>query len=619
MKHKERAPVSLSRRDFSLALASSMVLAPAARAAGNTAAPAAAGTTDAALTAFLDAAFEAQLALDPEELTGLGRKEQQDRFTDPSDAAAAARLAWRRGNVAAMRARFDRAALGEDALVSYDMWVLELERAEDALKWRGHEYIFDRNGPHTGLPNFLINKHRVDTPADMEAYVARVAALGPTLDAYLVRAKASAARGIRMPGFAYDQSIDMIGRLVSGAPFDGGADNALYADAKKKAAGLVAAGRIDAAAADALTARVAGAMTGSMKPAYDRLSAWLAADRAQASAQPQGAGALPDGAAYYRAALRRQTTTDMTADEIHALGLAEVARIRAEMEALKARIGFAGTLEDFFVLLRGDDRFYVPNDDAGRAAYLKLADTYLAGMRARLPEQFGRLPRAGLIVKRVEAFREEPGGAAHYAHAAPDGSRPGIFYVHLADTRATPTYEIEGTVYHEGLPGHHMQIALAQEMVGTPEFRKNYSYGAYAEGWALYVERLAKEMGFYTDPYSDFGRLGREIWRAIRLVVDTGIHAKGWSEDEALAYYAANSPQPIGKIRSEIRRYFVMPGQATSYKVGMQRILALRDKAKAALGSRYDQRRFHECVLGRGSVPLPVLEAQVDRWIAAPA
>ena len=199
-----------------------------------------------------------------------------------------------------------------------------------------------------------------------------------------------------------------------------------------------------------------------------------------------------------------------------------------------------------------------------------------------------------------------------------DGSRPGIFYVHLADTRATPTYEIEGTVYHEGHPGHHMQIALAQEMTGTPEFRKNYFYGAYGEGWALYVERLAKEMGFYTDPYSDFGRLGREIWRAIRLVVDTGIHAKGWSEAEALAFYTANSPQPIGKIRSEIRRYFVTPGQATSYKVGMQRILALRDRARTALGPRYDQRVFHEIILGRGSVPLPVLEAQIDRWIAAP-
>jgi len=604
--------VRLSRREFSLALATSALVAPAARAATT------GGKSDADFTAFLDAAFEAELALDPEQLTSLGRKEQQDRFTDPSDASALARLKWRRANVAEMKKSFDRASLGDDARVSYDMWALELERAEASTKWRSHNYIFDRNGPHTGLPNFLINQHRVDTPADMEAYVARVAALGPTLDIYLGRAKASAAKGIRMPGFAYDQSIELIGRLTSGAPFGEGEDNALYADAKAKAAGLVATGKIDAAAADAVTARVAAAMTGSLRPSYDRIKAWLEADRTAAGDAPHGVGALPDGAAYYNAMLRLQTTTGMTADEIHDLGLAEVARIRAEMEALKATIGYAGKLEDFFVFLRSDDRFYVANDDAGRAIYLKKAEDYLAGMRARLPEQFGRLPKADLIVKRVEAFREEPGGAAHYSPAALDGSRPGIFYVHLADTRATPLYEIEGTVYHEGLPGHHMQIALAQEQTGTPEFRKNYFYGAYGEGWALYVERLAKEMGFYTDPYSDFGRLGREIWRAIRLVVDTGIHAKGWSEEQALAFYTANSPQPIGKIRSEIRRYFVNPGQATSYKVGMQRILALRDKARKTLGGRYDQKMFHEIVLGRGSLPLSVLEAQVDRWIAAP-
>ena len=493
-------------------LAASLVAAPAARAAGR------GGANDAALTAFLDAAFEAEIALDPEQLTQLGRKEQQDRFTDPSDAAAVARLEWRRGSVAAMKRQFDRATLSDDARVSYDMWVLELERAEASTKWRGHNYIFDRNGPHTGLPNFLINQHRVDTLVDMEAYMARVAALGPTLDVYLGRAKASAAKGVRMPGFAYDQSIELVERLTTGAPFDDSADNALFADAKEKVAGLVTAGKIDAAAANSFTTGVAAAMTGSMKPAYERLRAWLTADRANAATEPRGAGSLPDGAAYYNAMLRLQTTTDMTADEIHTLGLSEVARIRAEMEALKAKIGFEGKLEDFFAFLRSEDRFYVANDDAGRAIYLKTAEDYLTGMRARLPEQFGRLPKADLIVKRVEAFREEPGGAAHYSPAALDGSRPGIFYVHLADTRATPTYEIEGTVYHEGLPGHHMQIALAQEMTGTPEFRKNYFYEHYGEGWALYVERLAKEMGFYTDPYSDFGRLGREIWRGIRLV-----------------------------------------------------------------------------------------------------
>jgi uncharacterized protein (DUF885 family) len=192
-----------------------------------------------------------------------------------------------------------------------------------------------------------------------------------------------------------------------------------------------------------------------------------------------------------------------------------------------------------------------------------------------------------------------------------------VFYVHLADTMATPTFELEGTAYHEGWPGHHLQISLAQEMTGLPVFRTQYGYGAYVEGWGLYSELLAKEMGFYQDPYSDFGRLGREIWRGIRLVVDTGIHAKGWSEAQAVAYYTANSPQPAAKIRSEIRRYFVTPGQATSYKVGMVKILALRAKARAALGPRFDLRGFHDTVVGAGALPLPVLETRVDRWIAA--
>ena len=601
----------LSRRDFGLGIAGA-TLAASARAAP-------AGDLDAALTAYLDAAFEQELALDPERLTRLGRKTANDRLTDRSEAGLAAQLDWRRKNVAEMKRRFDPAKLGEDARTSYDIWVLALARAEEAYRWRGHGYVFDRNGPHTDLPNFMINTHRVDSAADMSAYGARIAAIGPALDVELAKAQAAAKAGVRAPRFAYDQAASEVTRLTTGAPFDGGADSALFADAKAKAGRLRAAGKIDAADEAAIVKAVADAMTGAMKPAYDRVGAWLAADRANASALPQGAGALPDGAAYYNAMLRQQTTTDMTAEQIHALGLSEVARIRGEMEGLKARIGFVGTLEAFFVHLRTDDRFYVTGDAAGRAKYLALADGYLAAMKARLPEMFGRLPKADLVVKRVEAFREEPGGAAHYSSGAPDGSRPGVFYVHLSDVRATPLYEIEGTAYHEGWPGHHLQISLAQELTGLPVFRTQYSYGAYVEGWGLYVERLAKEMGFYTDPYSDFGRLGREIWRAIRLVVDTGIHAKGWSEEQALAFYTANSPQPVGKIASEVRRYFVMPGQATSYMVGQAKILALRAHARAALGSRYDPRAFHDLVLGAGSLPLPVLEARVRRWVKAQA
>jgi uncharacterized protein (DUF885 family) len=603
----------LSRRDFGFSLLGATALAglPSQGLAQG------ASEADRRLTAFLDAQFEEEVRMDPQWLTRLGRKERYSELTDRSDAFAQQQVAWRRQSVAKMKAQFADAKLSEEARTSYDMWILELERAETELRWRGNDYVFVRGGPQSSLPNFLINSHAVDAPADMEAYVARTRAIGGALDQALERARRAAAAGVRPPRFAFDQSLEEVQRLTTGAPFTAGADSALFADARAKVAALQKAGRIDQAGADRLLAAQTQAMTDVMKPAYDRVAAWLTAEREKTTAEPQGVHALPDGRAYYDALLRLQTTTGMTADQIHELGLAEVKRIRGEMETLKTRIGFQGPLEDFFVFMRTDKRFFLPNTDAGRAQYLKAAEDYLSAIHARLPEEFGRLPKAPLIVKRVEAFREEAGGAAHYNSGAPDGSRPGVFYVHLADMGGTPTFELEGTAYHEGWPGHHMQISLAQEMTGQPAFRGQYGYGAYIEGWGLYSELLAKEMGFYQDPYSDFGRLGREIWRAIRLVLDTGLHAKGWSEAQALEFYAANSPQPASKMRSEVRRYLVNPGQATSYKVGMVKILALRERARQALGARYDQKGFHEAVLGAGSLPLDILEARVERWIAS--
>ncbi len=238
-------------------------------------------------------------------------------------------------------------------------------------------------------------------------------------------------------------------------------------------------------------------------------------------------------------------------------------------------------------------------------------------MKAKLPEYFGILPKADLVVKRVEAFREVPGGAQHYQPGTPDGTRPGTFYAHLSDMSAEPTYQLANIAYHEGLPGHHLQIAIAQELTGLPKFRTQYRYTAYTEGWGLYSEALAKEMGFDSDPYDDFGRLSGEMWRAIRLVLDTGIHSKGWTEEQSVKYFMDNSAQPESAVRSEVRRYFTLPGQATCYKVGMITIQRLRDEAKAALGDKFDYRAFHDVVLSGGSLPLPVLQARVRRWIAA--
>ena len=570
-----------------------------------------------ALTAFLDAQYEEEVQMDPEELTSQGRKEHYDKLTDRSEATADRQLAWRRQSVAKMKARFDRAKLDDAARTSFDLWAMELERSQIRNQWRRHRYVFARGSAHVGLPNFLINFHRVDEPADLQAYITRIGLIDEALDQLLVRAKAGAADGVRMPRFDYKQGLADIARVTKGAPFGDGPDSPLLADVKKKTEALKAAGKIDQAQADGFVKAAADTMTGQMKPAYDRLAAWLTEDMAKTPELAGGAHALPNGRAYYAAMLKLQTTTDMTADQIHDLGLAEVARIRGEMEALKTRVGFAGTLPEFFVFMRTDKQFYLPNTDEGRAQYLKRAEAFLDEMKRKMPEYFGILPKADLVVRRVEAFREIPGAAQHYFAGTPDGSRPGIYYSHLSDMNAMPTYQLQNIAYHEGLPGHHMQISIAQELTGLPKFRTQYGYTAFSEGWGLYAEALPKEMGLYTDPYNDFGRLSGEIWRAIRLVVDTGIHHKGWSEEQAVAYFMANSAQPEAAIRAEIQRYFVNPGQATCYKIGMLKLQALRDESRRELGAKFDYRKFHDVVLSGGSQPLPVVEANVKRWIAS--
>jgi uncharacterized protein (DUF885 family) len=579
-------------------------------------APDAMARASAALTAYLDAEYQEELAESPEEMTRQGIKTRYGELDDRSEAAAEKRLQWRRQSVSDMKARFTPATLNEDARLSYEIWELELKRAEVTAKWRRNRYVFSRSNATTGIPNFLINQHRVDDKADMEAYVARVGLIDDALDQLLVRAKAAQADGIHMPGFTYDQSLDELKRVTTGAPFSAGKDAALFGDAKAKIGRLVTGGKITADEGKAFEKAVADSMTTQMKPAYDRVAAFITADKPSAQTPDrQGAKALPKSAEFYDAMLYLQTTTDMTAEGIHALGLAEVARIRGEMEKVKQATGFTGTLAEFFVFMRTEKRFYLPNDDAGAAEYLKLADGYLKSMQAKLPEYFGLLPKARLEVRRVEAFREQPGAAQHYMNATPDGSRPGIFYAHLSDMNAMPTYQLENIAYHEGLPGHHMQISIQQELTGIPRFRTQYAYGAFTEGWGLYAEALAKDMGFYTDPYNDFGRLSGEMWRAIRLVVDTGIHAKGWTQQHAEDYFKANSAQPAQAIKSEIERYILGPGQATSYKIGMITIQKLRGEAQAALGSRFSYRDFHDIVLGGGALPLPVLQARVRRSI----
>ncbi|HVL41390.1 MAG TPA: DUF885 domain-containing protein, partial [Brevundimonas sp.] len=458
--------------------------------------------------------------------------------------------------------------------------------------------------------------HRVGSVSDAEAYVSRLRDSERVMGEIAAELRDRASKGVISPNFVFGPSIANTRNIIAGAPFDGGADNPVWADFQKKVGTLEA----DQATKDRLLAEGRAALTGEWKRGYEGVLAALAEVQAQAAAMPNrdgGVWRLPDGEAYYNARLQLSTTTDLTADQIHQTGLAEVARIQAEMEVIKAAVGFTGSLQDFFAFIKTDPRFQYPNTPEGKEQYLTDSRAFIARVMTDAPRYFHDLPEAALEVRSVEPWREATASVAFYNSPAPDGTRPGIYYVNLSDMTQVLKPQIEAISYHEGAPGHHFQIAYAQEIEGMPRFRRFGGYGAYAEGWGLYAERLGKEMGYYSDPYSDFGRLSLELWRAVRLVTDTGLHARRWSREDAIAYFQQNSLLSERDIVKEVERYITNPGQATSYKIGELKIRELRARAEAALGPRFDLRDYHAVVLGSGSVPLEVLEDQVDAWIAA--
>ncbi len=567
---------------------------------------------------WFDDKFEELLAFSPMMQTSLGMKTAYDQIDDFSVEGQMEQVQWWAGTTAEMEANFDYDELSDDAKLSYDMWKFRADEASRAAEYIDQGYVLHQmGGAHTGLPTFLMNEHRVDDESDMTAWIARLGGIGTAMDQVLVRAQANAEAGTRPPQFAYDAVIAESTKLTSGAPFDDGANSALWNATEERLSSLLESGTITEERAGELREEARVALTDQLAPAYGRVIEWYTTDRENADAEARGASALNDGEAYYNAQLRSMTTTELSAEDIHQIGLDEVARIRAEMESIKDRVEFEGDLQEFFTFTRDDDQFYFSSDDAGAQDYIERAELHLNWIESELPNYFGTLPQAPLVVRRVEPFREQDGAAQHYRTGTPDGSRPGIYYAHLSDMRAMSIVPLEAIAYHEGNPGHHMQLSIAQELTGIPKFRsQGYYLSAFGEGWALYSETLAKEMGGYEDPYSDFGRLTTEMWRAIRLVVDTGIHSKGWGEQEAIDYFLENSPIPETTVRSEVRRYFVMPGQATSYKMGMLRIQELRAKAEEALGDDFDIRGFHDTVLGTGGVPLSILETRIDTWIA---
>ncbi|MEZ8132539.1 MAG: DUF885 domain-containing protein [Porticoccaceae bacterium] len=574
------------------------------------------------LNAWFEVKYEEGLMMSPLGLTFQGRKERYNEIDDMSETAQLETLQWKGNSVQEMKTTFDYSKLSDAAKISYDLWEHQYESGLAGKAFMRRGYAFHQmNGTHSFFPTLMMNYHSVETEQDMKDYVSRLSAIGGAMTELTDQAKLAALEGVRPPRFAYEIVVKEAQSIISGVPFDTGSDDSsLWADAKAKTAVLVESGVITEEQGAALLATTRSALVDNLAPGYQNLIAFMNDDIKNTSESAQGVHALPDGAAYYEYRLKSITTTDMSAEEIHQLGLDEVKRIRGEMEVIKEKDGFEGTLQEYFAKIRDskdDEKYYYDNTDEGRQAYIDDATAAIENLKKELPSYFGILPKADLVVKRVEAFREQDGAPQHYYRGTPDGSRPGVYYAHLSDMKAMPKNELEVIAYHEGLPGHHMQISIAQELQGIPKFRTQAGSTAYSEGWALYTEALAKEMpNTYVTLGSDFGRLGSEIWRAIRLVVDTGMHHKQWSQQDAVDFFAENSPAPLQTIETEVRRYLVIPGQATAYKIGMIEIQRLRKISEEQLGDKFDIRAFHDTVLSGGALPLSMLERQVKSWIA---
>jgi uncharacterized protein (DUF885 family) len=561
--------------------------------------------------AMFEELYMEQVRRSPELQTSLGIKWDYDKWDNLSEEYIRETHELHKAQLARLNT-LDAVKLDEETLVSYSLFRQNLENAIADFKWRDHDYPVNQMfGVHSNVPSLLINQHSVASVADAEAYIARLNAVPALFDQLTEGLERRAVKGIIVPEFIIPYVIRDCRNIISGSPFSEGEDGVLLADFRKKVSALT----VDETERQRLLQAAVDALVQKVEPAYRKLIVALES-LAQLADDRAGVWKLPEGDKFYSIALQRTTTTGLSADEIHEIGLKEVARIHGEMRAIMKQVEFEGNLQDFFEYTRTDPRFYYPNTDAGRQAYLRETEAIIEAMKRRLDKLFIRLPAAELVVKRVEAFREESAGTAFYERPAPDGSRPGRYYVNLYDMGEMPVYQMEALAYHEGVPGHHMQIAIAQEVGDLPKFRRYGFYTAYIEGWGLYAELLPKEIGFYRDPYSDFGRLAMELWRACRLVVDTGLHGKRWSREQAIEYLMENTPNPRTEVEDAIDRYIVMPSQATAYKIGMLKILELRARAMQQLGEEFDIREFHGVVLRNGALPLNILESLVDDWLS---
>ncbi len=560
--------------------------------------------------ALFDTLFNEGVQRNPVRQTYLGIKTDYDKWQDFSEENSAKELAIAKTNLKRVQS-IDVKTLDAQTKISLSLFIQNLENHIADYKWRFHSYpVNQMYGTHSQIPAFLINQHSISNIKEAQDYIARVQGAQKLLEQLVVQLKLREDKGIIAPKFVFPHVIRDSKNILKGAPFEDAPSSTILADFTRKVDKL----SITDEEKSVLMADVNAALINSLKPGYQQLITYLTALEKKADNR-DGAWKFPDGEAFYNNALKRTTTTDLTSEKIHDIGLSEVSRIHNEMRVIMEKVGFKGNLNAFFDFMRNDKQFYYPANAEGKKRYLNEAVALIDDMEGRLDSLFLTKPKAALKVKAVESFREKSAGKAFYQSPAPDGSRPGVYYANLYDMEAMPTYQMAALAYHEGIPGHHMQLAIKQELTGIPKFRKFGGYTAHTEGWGLYSEMIPKEIGLYQDPYSDFGRLAMELWRACRLVVDTGMHTKKWTRDESIEYYTSNTPNAVSDAVKMVERHVVMPSQATAYKIGMNKIIELREHAKVQLADKFDIREFHDVVLKNGPVPLNVLADLVDAYI----
>jgi uncharacterized protein (DUF885 family) len=558
------------------------------------------------LADLVDAYFEEQLKLNPLLATSIGDPRYNDRFEVTISPEWRARDEQLERDYLERIKSIDPTGLsGQDAL-TYEIFKSAREREIEGFRFPGHLiplnqfYSVPNSFAQLGSGNGL---HPFRTVKDYEDFLKRVNGFVAWTDQAIVNMREGIAKGYTLPKVLVERTLPQLAAQIVEKPED-----SLYWGPVKN---LPASFTADDQAR--LTAAYRAAIATQVIPSYRRLHDFLQDEYLPKARTSVGLDALPDGKAWYEYNVRNITTTDYTPAQIHAIGLGEVERIHGEMRKVMQQVGFEGSLDEFFRFVNTDERFVHPSREALVAGYVDIKKR----VDPQLPKLFEILPNADYEVRAVEPFREKSAAGGQYQAASEDGSRPGIFYANAYDLKARPKWAMEALSLHEGNPGHHFQISIQREQKNLPRFRRFGGYTAYSEGWGLYAESLGPELGVYTDPYQYFGRLEGELFRAIRLVVDTGLHSKGWTREQVLEYIDANSATSDARRIAETERYIAIPGQAVAYKIGQLKISELRERAERELGDRFDVRKFHTAVLADGALPLDVLEAKIERWIIA--